>query len=124
MERIELSVENGLREWRLQKEPRKYQLGFSAGWKRAFAELTDMDPKEMGRALLDDFHKLAEDIHADELCLAISLKDPAHMKMARSLLVYGFEKVQPEEAAQITSSPDLLLLKMEINQEDDFVDLS
>jgi hypothetical protein len=123
IETLELTIEHGLPEWRLQKDPRRYQLAFNERCKQLFADLTTIAGKELGRALLDDVHKLAEDIKAEELYVAISLKDPERAKVVRSLLVYGFEKLESSEAGQLTSNPDVLLLKMEINQEDDFVDL-
>ncbi len=41
----------------------------------------------------------------------------------RSLLVFGFEPAAKEEVARFTSRSDVVLMKMEVNQEDDFVDL-
>ena len=120
---LELTIEHGPPQWRSHKEPRRYQLGFSERWKRLFADLTTIAGKELGRALLDDAHKLAEDVKAEELFVAVSLRDPERVKVVRNLLVYGFEKLESAEAAQLTSNPDVMVLKMEINQEDDFVDL-
>ena len=119
--KIELQVEQGLPEWREHaNEPKKFQLGLMGRSKSAIADLAEVSGKEINKLLLDDLHKITGDLEAEELFVAISLLDPLKDKTVRNLVVYGFEKV---EAKRFTSNPDVMMLRMEVNQEDDFVDL-
>lgn len=91
--------------------------------KEILIDLTKNNPKEISKSLLDDFSLLAEKLKSDTIYAALSASSASFGVLARNLLVYGFEKTSLEEASKYTSSPDIVLLKKEVDQEDDFVDL-
>ncbi len=95
-------------------------MGFAKKSQTAVADLSEVPCKEVTRSLLDDLFKVAVDLKAEELCVAISLLDPERDRLIRKLVVYGFEKSLAERLA---SNPDLAFFRIEVNQEDDFVDL-
>lgn len=117
--RIELQVEHGLPEWR-ESESKHYQLEYVKSNKTILADFSELSSKELNKSLLEDVYKLAGDIQAEELYLAISLMNPDKDRIVRNLVVFGFEKT---EAKKITSNAEVVVLKIEVNQEDDFVDL-
>ena len=120
---LDLEVEYGLAEWRAKGEaPRRYKLGCLETEKLLLADLTEAG-KEIGRALLDDLCSLTEKTKAETLVIALAAMQPAAGHLVRSLLVFGFEAVSKEEAQRFTSRQDVVLMRMEVNQEDDFVDL-
>jgi hypothetical protein len=85
--------------------------------------LVDLSKTSISKALLNDLHKLSEEIHAEEVYVAISVKAANCNLAARNLIVYGFEKLSSDEAQRFTTMADYIFLKMDVNQEDDFVEL-
>ncbi len=88
-----------------------------------FADFTEIEAKELNKLLLDDLCKIAERTKSETLYVALSTMDSAIRSIVRNMLVYGFEKTTKEEAEKYMSNPEVLLMKLEVNQEDDFVDL-
>ncbi len=120
----ELDIEQGLAEWRgKDASPRKYRVGCVEDSKVLLADFTEVSSKELNKLLLDDLCKIAEKTKSETLYVALSAVQPTLSGLVRNMLVYGFEKVGKEEAAKLASNPELLMLKLEVNQEDDFVDL-
>ena len=119
--KIELHVERGLPEWRDNINcEKKYQMGFLEGSKAMVVNLTEAQSKEINKILLNDLYKIAGDLEAEELYVALSLLDPNKDKTVRNLIVYGFERADTKKFA---TNPEVLILRMEVNQEYDFVDL-
>ena len=120
----ELDIEQGLAEWREKDStPRKYQVGCIKNSKVLLADFTTIESKQINKLLLDDLCKIVEKSQAEDLYIALSALDPKIGAVVRNLVVYGFEKVGKEEAAKHISNPEIMVMKMEVNQEDDFVDL-
>ena len=114
-------MEQGLPEWREKPASSQlYRLDYLEGSKVVLADFSDLPSKEITKALLEDVYKVSGDIQAEELYVAVSLMDPQKDRIIRNLVVFGFEKV---EGKKFTSNSEVALLKIEVNQEDDFVDL-
>lgn len=121
----ELEIEEGCAEWHLEKSGlRKYSLGYIETQKFAFADLTTVGAKELNRQLLDDLTNVAGRLGSEVLYVAMAAKSPAVVSMARSMTIFGFEAVRKTEAKEYVSSVDVVVMRMELNQEDDFVDLN
>jgi len=88
--------------------------------KISLANLAGVEAKEINKTLLDDIYKIAGDLEAEELFVSVSLTDPMKDKIVRNLVVYGFEK---SDAKRFVSDSSVMVLRMEVNQEVDFVDL-
>ena len=120
----ELGIEQGLAEWRdKSSSPRKYLVGCIEETSLMFADFTEIDSKELNKPLLDDLCKIAEITKSETMYVALSAANPEMGHIVRNLLVYGFEKTTKIEAKNYASDSNILLMKMEVNQEDDFVDL-
>jgi len=101
----------------------KYRVGCIQDEKILLVDLTDIYPRDLNKLLLDDLCKIAECTKSENMFIAINLANLSARQIARNLLVYGFEKSSKEECEKFTSNKNILMMKMEINQEDDFVDL-
>lgn len=124
MEISELGVDQGLAEWREKDAtPRRYRLGCIADEETLLADLTEINAREINRPLLDDICKVAEKTRSEGLFVALSLSLPQIGNVVRSLITYGFERLGKEEDAKLTTNSAVILLRLEVNQEDDFVDL-
>ena len=88
--------------------------------KKEKAVLVDFSSEEVTKSLLTDVYSLAGEIQARELYISVSLMNPNKSSTLKNLLVFGFEKASGEE---FTSNEEVMVLKMEVNQEYDFVDL-
>ena len=120
----ELEVEHGPSEWRKGHEAHKFHLGYIEAKKIALADLTYVPPIALNKSLLADLSKMADNLKADHLYLALSNRNVKQLaSVLRSLIVYGFEKVKNEEVKLFTAKADKLFLRMEISREEDFVDL-
>ncbi len=121
----EMEVENGPAEWRngKSKGTRKYHLASLESDKVALANLVNIEPRELSKALFVDLSKIAETMHAEHLYIALSRKSPQLANIIRSLTVYGFERVLPKELVGFTSSPGIMMLRFDLTAEEDFVDL-
>ena len=86
-------------------------------------DFTDIDAKELDKLLLDDLCKIAEKTKSETMYVALSTSDLAARPMVRNMLVYGFEKATKEESEKFLTGSEILLMKLDINQEDDFMDL-
>ena len=119
--KIELRVGQGLPEWRdSSANTRKYTMGFMEGSKTMLANLSEVQSKEINKTLLDDIYKIATDLEAEELYVALSLSDPNRDKIVRNLIIYGFERTGTKK---FVTNPEIVMLKIDVNQEYDFVDL-
>lgn len=119
--KIVLEVEQGLPEWRAEgAEPKRYMMNYAEETKTMIADFSELAVKELNRALLDDAYKIAGDLGAEDMYVAVSLLEPEKDRIVRNLIVYGFE---PTDSTRFTSNPEVLMLHIEVNQEDDFVDL-
>ncbi len=119
--RIELTVEQGLPEWREKTAgPKQYSIGYLEHEKVTLVDFSELPAKEITKTLLEDVYKISGDLQAEELYAAVSMLDPEKDRIIRNLVVYGFEKA---EGKRFTSNPDVVMLRIEVNQEDDFVDL-
>lgn len=78
---------------------------------------------KINKQLLNDLHTLAEEVSAEEIYIALRLDASNCNSIVRNLLVYGFQKISSQEAERFTTMNDYLLMKMDVNQEDDFVDI-
>jgi hypothetical protein len=119
--KIDLHVAQGLPEWRENStNDKKYQIGFMETSKTMLANLTEAQSKEINKTLLDDIYKVAGDLESEELYVTLSLLDPNKDKIVRNLIVYGFERT---DAKKFVTNPEVIMLRMDVNQEYDFVDL-
>lgn len=120
----ELEIAEGNIEWSLKKTGnKKYSVGNVRGKKTVLVDLTEVGAKELNKQLLEDLTNLAGQLDSEELCVALAAKSPAAVPMARSLTIFGFVPDAKAQAALLTSNPDIIIMRMEVNQEDDFVDL-
>lgn len=87
------------------------------------ADLTEITKKDLNKMLLDDFAQIAEKQQIENLYVALSMNEPTLGDIARNLIVYGFEKISKEDSKRYTTNPEVMVMKLEVNQEDDFVDL-
>eukprot|EP00826_Nyctotherus_ovalis_P020660 TRINITY_DN1650_c0_g1_i29.p3 TRINITY_DN1650_c0_g1~~TRINITY_DN1650_c0_g1_i29.p3 ORF type:complete len:122 (+),score=49.41 TRINITY_DN1650_c0_g1_i29:72-437(+) len=111
-------------EWSLKKAGnKKYSVGNVSSRRTVLVDLTETGAKELNKQLLEDFTNVAGRLDCEELCVAVAAKSPAAASMARSLTIFGFAADTKAQAALLTSNPDILIMRMEVNQEDDFVDL-
>ena len=119
--KVELRVGQGLPEWRdSTANIKKYTMGFMERSKTMLANLSEVQSKEINKTLLDDIYKIATDLEVEELYVALSLLDPNRDKLVRNLIVYGFERT---DAKKFVTNPEIVMLKIDVNQEYDFVDL-
>lgn len=118
----ELSVAEGCADWCLKKEgSKKYSVGQMN--KLALIDLTEVTPKDLNKQLLEDLISVAVKLDSEEMCVAIAGKSPTAASMARSMTIFGFTADSKAECQQFTSNPDIVIMRMEVSQEDDFVDL-
>ena len=119
-----LEVEHGPSEWRDQsKAGRRYHLASIDLYKSSLANLTKIPAKELTKALFEDLCKMSETLNGDYLYIALSRSTPQLISIVRSILVYGFEKVSTEEQIKFTSNADIIMFKMELHQDTDYVEL-
>ena len=120
----ELEIEYGFA-----KEPtpknnhRCYQIGNLQSQKFIFVNLTELVPKQLTRHLLESFNKIAEKTKSENIYVVISRQSPVTSSIIRSLGMFGFESVKDEEAKLFVSKADKIVMKMEISQEDDFLNM-
>jgi predicted ATPase len=117
---IEVEIENGLPVWRNDGESLLIHIAFIEEEKKAVADLSE---KKITKALLNDIHRVAEETKADELIIAVPLDSENCNADVRNLLVYGFEKLEAEEIQKISTKTEYLFLKIDVDQEDDYVEL-
>lgn len=118
----ELSVVEGCIDWSLKKEE-KYSVGQMDNKKIVLIDLTEVKPKDLGKQLLDDLINVTVKLDSEEMCVAIARKSPTSASMARSMTIFGFTPDSKTGCQQFTSNPDIVIMRMEVSQEDDFVDL-
>eukprot|EP00826_Nyctotherus_ovalis_P036854 TRINITY_DN3307_c0_g2_i15.p2 TRINITY_DN3307_c0_g2~~TRINITY_DN3307_c0_g2_i15.p2 ORF type:complete len:207 (+),score=63.67 TRINITY_DN3307_c0_g2_i15:189-809(+) len=119
-----LEIEHGPSEWRDQtKDPRKYHLAFVEQYKTALADLTKIPAAELTKTLFEDLSTMGETLGGKSLYVALSRNSPQLISIVRSLLVYGFEKVQSEEQMKFTSKSDVIMFKLDLAQDADFIDI-
>ena len=121
----ELEVECGPAEWRAGiGESKKYHIASFESTKLSLANLINIPAKEFNKTLFADLCKISETLHSERLFVALSRKSPHLANIMRSLTVYGFEKASMVEQAKFTTNPEIIMLKIDLNQEeDDFVDI-
>ena len=108
-------------DWCLNKlEGKKYELEFLEKEKVVLFDLSEASSENISRKLLDDIYNLSGELKAEELYISVSSLSPKKNSIVRNLLVFGFERVDDD---RFTSNKEIILLKMEVNQEYDFVDL-
>lgn len=118
-------IENGPIQWRsIGQTPQKYLAGCIEEEKMLLVDLKSASGKDINKLLLEDLLNIAEKKKMECLLVGISQNDQNFHKILRNLLVFGFEKTGENEAKKLTSKTDVVILKMEVNQECDFVDLS
>ena len=82
--------------------------------------LIDLTSEFITKFLLDDLYKISSDFGVEKLYVTISLSAQKKNDILRNLLVYGFQRAKTEK---FTTNKDILILKIYVNQEYDFVDL-
>ena len=119
-----LEIEHGPLEWKnKEKDLRKYHLAFIEMYKAALGDLTKIPASELTKPLFDDLSKMSETLGATVLYVALSINSPQLINIVRSLLVYGFEKVQTEEQMKFTSNSNIMMFKLDLTIDSDFIDL-
>lgn len=119
--RLTLEVEEQNTEWRRKKPtPKHYTLEYLENEKTILVDFSELSSAEINKPLLNNIYTLAGHLQAEALLISVSLLDPEKNSIIRNLLVFGFERVQDEK---FTSDDEVTVLRMEVNQEDDFVDL-
>ena len=98
----------------------QYTMKYLEKSKIVLADFTDFEASFITRSLIDDIYKVCYEIGAEELYLAISLLDKNRNYIIRNLMVYGFELL---EKKRFIDNEEIIEVKMEVNQEYDFVDL-
>jgi len=102
---------------------KKYLVGYMKSKKMVLVDLTKLGVKELSRKLLEDLINVAGKLESEELCVAIAAKSPTTASMARNLTIFGFTPSTKAQISNLTSSSSIAIMRMEVSQEDDFVDL-
>ena len=119
-----LEIEHGPLEWKdKEKDLRKYNLAFIEMYKAALGDLTKIPASELTKTLFEDLRKMSETLGATVLYVALSINSPQLISIVRSLLVYGFEKVKAEEQTKFTSNSSIVMFKLDLTIDPDFMDL-
>lgn len=117
----ELYVECGLAEWNISKtKQRFYHVANFPARKALLVDFCQIAPKELSGYLLDALSKIAERTKSEFIYVAISSKSSSVSSFVRCLGIYGFEGPEIESW---TSDKNVIIMKMEVNQEDDYVEL-
>eukprot|EP00830_Metopus_es_P006094 TRINITY_DN157_c0_g3_i1.p3 TRINITY_DN157_c0_g3~~TRINITY_DN157_c0_g3_i1.p3 ORF type:complete len:137 (-),score=30.22 TRINITY_DN157_c0_g3_i1:213-623(-) len=120
----EIEIDYGKAAWREKDScERHYTFEVNGANKTMFVDLTEASSKDINKLLLEDLSDIAGKSKSENLCIALSENDPTIPALVRNLLVFGYEKIGKEETAKYTSCKEAILMKLEVNQEDDFVDL-
>lgn len=118
---VTLEIEDSGNEWSNKKlTPKHYSVEHLTNEKIVLVDFTELPFSEMTKLLLNDIYSLAGVLGAEELYIGVSLLNEEKNKILRSLLVFGYEKVIEET---FTSNTDVVMLRIDVNQEYDFVDL-
>jgi len=115
----ELSITYKDTKWHL----KKYLVGYIKSKKIVLVDLTGLGVKELSKQLLEDLINVAGKLESEELCVAIAAKSPTTASMARNLTIFGFTADTKAQISNLTSSSSIAIMRMEVSQEDDFVDL-
>ena len=108
-------------EWHERKvAPKRCNLEYLENEKIALVDLSEFANSDISKQFLNDIYSLAGVLKAEELLVSVSLLSSEKSKIIRKLLVFGFEKT-PEET--FTTNTDVAILRIDVNQEYDFVDL-
>lgn len=118
---ITLEIEDSASEWSDKKlTSKRYSLEHLINEKIVLVDFSELAFSEMTKLLLNDIYSLAGVLGAEELYVGVSLLSEEKNKILRNLLVFGYEKVTEES---FTSNTDVVMLRIDVNQEYDFVDL-
>ena len=82
--------------------------------------LSEINNDKIGKSFLDSVYSVAGYLNAEELYVSVSLEEPKRNRIIRDLMVFGFERTSRDK---YTSNKEIEMLKIEVNQEYDFVDL-
>ena len=117
-------MEQGPAEWRgPTQSAKRYHLAFLEASKVSLANLINIAAKEFNKSLFADLSKMSETLHAEHLYVALNRKNPQLTNIVRSLTVFGFEGVLPKDKEKFTTSPDIAMMRVDLSQEEDYVDL-
>jgi hypothetical protein len=100
--------------------PKRCSLEYLDNEKIVLVDLSEFAYNEITKQFLNDIYSLAGVLKAEELLVNVSLLSSEKSKIIRNLLVFGFEKTSEEN---YTSNTDIAMLRIDVNQEYDFVDL-
>lgn len=98
---------------------KQHELEFLEKEKIVLVDFSELTAAQLTKSLLNDIYSLAGVLEAEELYASVSLLSEDRSKILRSLLVFGFERTEGES---FTSNADVALVRMDVNQEFDFVD--
>ena len=88
--------------------------------KIVLADFSELNADNITKSFLEAIYSISNNVGAEELFVAISLVGPDKNLIVRNLLVYGFEVNRNQK---FSSSEEVMIMGMEVNQEYDYVDL-
>eukprot|EP00826_Nyctotherus_ovalis_P053833 TRINITY_DN7024_c0_g1_i5.p1 TRINITY_DN7024_c0_g1~~TRINITY_DN7024_c0_g1_i5.p1 ORF type:complete len:156 (-),score=48.26 TRINITY_DN7024_c0_g1_i5:337-804(-) len=99
---------------------KQHELEYLEKEKIVLVDFSELTAGELTKSLLNNIYSLAGILGAEELYASVSLLSEDKSKILRDLLVFGFEKAGGES---FTSNTDVTMVRVDVNQEYDFVDL-
>eukprot|EP00826_Nyctotherus_ovalis_P001501 TRINITY_DN1023_c0_g2_i15.p1 TRINITY_DN1023_c0_g2~~TRINITY_DN1023_c0_g2_i15.p1 ORF type:complete len:198 (-),score=62.54 TRINITY_DN1023_c0_g2_i15:176-769(-) len=118
-----LKVESEAAEWKNRgAKPKEYYLASIEMEEVMLADLTKIANEELTKTLFEDLSIMSKTFSSKYLYIAISKGNPQFTRILRNLFVYGFEKVSSEEKAKFTANHDVVMFKLDLLLDEDYVE--
>lgn len=118
-----LKVESEAAEWKGRgAKPKEYYLAALEMEEVMLADLTRVTNEELTKTFFEDLSIMSRTFSSKHLCIALSKGNPQFTHILRNLFVYGFEKVPSEEKAKFTANPDVVMFKLDLLLDEDYIE--
>eukprot|EP00826_Nyctotherus_ovalis_P035936 TRINITY_DN3135_c0_g1_i17.p3 TRINITY_DN3135_c0_g1~~TRINITY_DN3135_c0_g1_i17.p3 ORF type:complete len:103 (-),score=28.30 TRINITY_DN3135_c0_g1_i17:210-518(-) len=87
-------------------------------------DFVEVPGKELTKSLMKDLNRIAERTKSRAMYAGLKADASGINSIVRSMMVYGFEIAGKGEAEKLVSGKNMLVMKLEVTQELDFVDLN
>lgn len=87
-------------------------------------DLAEVPGKELTKSLMKDLNRIAERTKSCVMYAGLRASACGVNSIVRSMMVYGFEVAGKSESKKLVSGKSVIVMKLEVTQELDFVDLN